>query len=111
MEEEKKSDYIIPKNVKTPYEFFNGYGWKQLFITVLGALFGGLIYLILGLFIHSPFRVVVIALFGTVGAMISISDPRTGKNIISFFKDYKKFNTTPKRYRYKFGEGRDSLDA
>lgn len=107
---ESKDEYIIPKNVNTRFEFFAGFGWIELFVTALGILVGGLVFLVMGMFNHSPFRIVVIALGGAAGFMISYADPRTGKNVISFFKDYKKFTSTPRRYKYKFGEGRDTFD-
>lgn len=101
------SEYIIPKNVKTRFEFFPGYGWRELFITMFGLLIGYLFYRLLGIFTTSPFRLFIIVLFGSLAVAISLSDPRTGKNIIDFYKDYKRFNSHPKRYIYKFGEGRD----
>lgn len=107
LSDKDKDSYLIPKNVKTRFEFFNGFGWRELFLTLTGIAIGSVIYILSGLFTDSIFRVIIIFVFGAIGFFASHSDPRTGKNVIDFLRDLKMYKSKQKRYMYVFGKGRE----
>lgn len=96
--------YIIPKNVKSKFEFFPGFGWKELFLSLLFFLVGIGIYFFMGLFTKSMFRMVVVALITGTGALFVMEDPRTGTSFLSFITNYKKYKSRPRRYQYRFNK-------
>ncbi|MBV6717202.1 PrgI family mobile element protein [Paenibacillus chitinolyticus] len=99
--------YLIPKNVGSRFEFFEGFGMKELIFCVLGALLGIGISSLLSLFIASlAAKIIPIAVCTAVAFFVVKEDPRLGKSVISTFKDQRKFLSKPRRYFYIFGEGR-----
>lgn len=56
-EELNKNDneimYLIPANVSTRFEFFPGFGWKELRACAIAILIGGLIFLLTGFISHT----------------------------------------------------------
>jgi len=97
--------YIIPKNVKTKFEFFSGFGWKELFISVLFLLLGAVAFFLMGIFTTSMFRLIVVAMITAIGVFIGIEDPRSGRSFIGFVSDYRKYKNKPHRYEYRFKKG------
>ena len=47
--ESKTTKYLVPANVSVKFEFFEGFGWRELFAVIVAAAFGFLIYLALGI--------------------------------------------------------------
>jgi uncharacterized membrane protein (Fun14 family) len=48
-QEKKVTQYLIPANVTTRFEFFEGFGWSELKIVVIACLIGTAIFWLLGL--------------------------------------------------------------
>lgn len=98
--------YLIPKNVKTRFEFFTGFGWRELLITAIGLAIGGIIFYIVSIFTDSIFALIIIALGVGGGYLISKPDPRTGQNLLELIHNFKSFKSKTHTYYYVFGEGR-----
>jgi hypothetical protein len=96
--------YIIPKNVKSKFEFFPGFGWKELFISLIFLLVGVGLFFLSGLFTRSMFRVIFIALTTATGILFVIEDPRSG-SFLKFVQSYRKYKRKPRRYEYRFKRG------
>lgn len=99
-------EYLIPENVKTRFEFFPGLGWKELFITLIGGIFGTIVFFILSMFVGHPARLLVIPIITLFGYMFSKPDPRTGMSFLDLLQNFRQFKTRTKKYYYVFGSGR-----
>lgn len=99
--------YLIPRNVGGRFEFFEGFGIKELIFCALGALIGLGLTFLLDLFSVSRFvKILPVPAITAVVFFIVKVDPRLGTSMISSFINQKKFISKPRRYFYIFGEGR-----
>lgn len=48
--EQKVTQYSVPTNVSTKYEFFPGFGWYELKIVSIALVIGAVVFFITGLF-------------------------------------------------------------
>jgi hypothetical protein len=99
-------NFLIPKNVRTRFEFFNGFGFKELFMLLAGIGVGGGLSLIIYLITHSLFSFVFTALFGSIGFIAGKPDPRTGMNGLGHFKAMRAFQSKQRLFFYRHGDGR-----
>lgn len=99
-------NFLIPKNVRTRFEFFAGFGFKELFLLLAGIIIGGGISTIIYLITHSLFSFLLTALFGTVGFILGKPDPRTGMNGLTHFKAMRAFQSKQRLFFYRHGSGR-----
>lgn len=99
--------YLVPKNVKTRFEFFTGFGWKELFITLIGFVIGVALFFIIGLITKSMLRILILIIPTIAAFMICRADPRTGLNLLQLINNFKNFKTKTQTYFYIFGEGRN----
>lgn len=99
--------YLIPRNVTQKFEFFPGFSWLELGLTLAGAAAGILLFVIVGVFTDSLARVLIVAFTTAVGFFVSKGDPRTGKTLLSLINDAKAWKTSQRRYFYYFGTGGD----
>ena len=106
---EESKGYLIPKNVKTRFEIFEGFGWKELFMTLAGVAVGGIFFFLLGLLTKSFARIFIVALFGSAGFSLGKENPKNGLSLLTFLISLKEFQKRPKRYYYIFGSGREDL--
>jgi hypothetical protein len=99
--------YLIPKNVGGKFEFFEGFGMKEMFYCLIGVAIGVGITFILSSF-HSPIimRILPIPIFTGAVFFAVKRDPRLGKSILSNIADQKKFMSKTQKYFYVYGEGR-----
>lgn len=98
--------YIVPKNVKTRFEFFEGFGWKEFFVTIIGAAVGGIITTILFSITKSIFAILPIGIGGAIAFVISRPDPRTGISPMDYVKSSRNFQKKTKLYFYVKGGGK-----
>ncbi|WP_274655577.1 PrgI family protein [Paenibacillus humicola] len=100
------ANYIVPKNVKSRFEFVTGFGWRELFIMLagvcIGLIAGGFVFVLM----QSVFSIGLIGLGGGIGFFIGRTDPRTGKNALDLLRDFRHYQSKPRRYLYIFGSGR-----
>lgn len=99
-------NFLIPKNVRTRFEFFNGFGFKELFYLVAGIVVGGSISTLIYLITHSLFSFLIAAVFGAIGFIAGKPDPRTGLNGLNHFKAMRAFQSKKKLFFYRHGDGR-----
>ena len=98
---------MIPKNVRARLEFFPGFGFRELGITVLGLGIGAIISFLIYLITNHVFSFLFAVIGCTFGFLLSKPEPHTGKSPLSLIKDIRQYNSKPKRYYYRFGEGRN----
>jgi uncharacterized membrane protein YhiD involved in acid resistance len=99
-------NYLIPKNVKARFEFFSGFGFKELLWLLAGIGLGAGISMLVYLVTHSLFSFIVTALFGTIGFIAGKPDPRTGLNGVDHFKAMRAFQSKRRLFFYRHGDGR-----
>jgi hypothetical protein len=99
-------EFLIPKNVRTRFEFFTGFGFKELFMLLAGIVVGGGLSFLVFLITHSLFSFLLTALFGSIGFIAGKRDPRTGLNGIDHFKAMRAFQSKQRLFFYRHGDGR-----
>ncbi len=97
--------YLIPRNVRQHFEFFPGFGWRELFLTLIGFAAGLFLFFLFGLFTQSLGRAFLIVFTTAAAFFIGKGDSQTGRSILSLFNDYKVWRTKQQRYLYYFGTG------
>jgi len=98
--------YVIPKNVHARFEFFTGFGFKELGIVLIAALIGFSLGSIIWFFSGSKVPFLLCVPTAAFGFFLSRPNPRTGRSALSLIKDSRAFNSKQKRYFYRFGSGR-----
>ncbi len=98
--------YLIPENVKSRFEFFPGFGFYELLITLIGVVIGAIIYFIISVFTNHPVALVAIPIVAGGGFMLSKPDKRTGMSVLAMIENFKQFKTRQKKFYYVFGSGR-----
>lgn len=91
--------YQVPKNISAKFEFFPGFGWKELFFVLAGLLTGFLLYLFLSIFIKSPVRYLAIFVPAGLAYFLSVPGP-DGNSVINLVKHYLRWSRKQKRYLY-----------
>lgn len=91
--------YQVPRNVVARFEFFPGFGWKELFFVLAGLLTGLFFYLLLGIFTKSPARYMAIFIPAGLSYFLSVPGP-DGNSVISLIKCYLKWSKKQKKYLY-----------
>ena len=109
--DEKVTQYLVPANVSTRFEFFTGFGWHELRIVAGAITFGLLIFL--GLGVVSPgipafSRGFAIIIPGAGTFLLVKKDPSTGMSLLKLLNSAKQFQQKQKRYMYKYGSGSGS---
>lgn len=98
--------YVIPKNINTRFEIFEGFGMRELAYIGLTGLIGLCLGLIIWFFTKQPGWMGLAIPTGSIGFFFGKPNPRTGRNSFDLIRDIRRFNAKPKRYYYKFGDGR-----
>lgn len=99
--------YLVPRNVGGRFEFFEGFGIKELIYCAFGALIGlGLTYVFSMITSSAIAKLIPVPGITALVFFIVREDPRLGKSILSNTFDQRKFLSKPRRYFYVFGEGR-----
>ena len=95
--------YLIPRNISQRFEFFPGWGWKELFILLAALGIGAVLAFSLSVVTLSPARFLSIVILGGIGYMATqpvMADGSTALQILSYMKRYRQ---AQKLYLYKRG--------
>ncbi|MBJ6360505.1 PrgI family protein [Paenibacillus sp. GCM10012307] len=103
-------NFLIPKNVSSKFEFFNGFGFKELFMMLAGLIIGGTIATPLLFITNSIFSILPAVLFTTIGFILGKPDLRTGRNGLDHLMAMRQYRRKRKKYFYRFGHGRRKED-
>lgn len=98
--------YLIPKNVGGRFEFFEGFGIKELIYCAISALLALGLSLLIGLFTSSLFRFSPVPLIVYATFMLVRIDPRLGRSLLENIVTVNTYHGKPKRYDYVYGDGR-----
>jgi hypothetical protein len=103
--DENEQEYLIPRNVSTRFMFIPGFGWRELFIGLIGLGIGLILFFIVSIFTESMLRIFLVFIPTIAAIMLTISDPKTGVSLMQLLKDLKEFNMSVRKYYYRFGSG------
>lgn len=93
--------YLIPRNISKRFEFFPGFGWMELLITLIAAVVGLGISFLLGLIMLHPGRF-LISLFTTgVGYMAGKPIMPDGSTALDMILHMKNFASSQKLYLFE----------
>lgn len=102
--ENKVTHYLIPANVRTRFEFFNGFGWKELILTMIIAAISYGINKILGFFnIHTMIKFILLIFPIAISIVITIET--NGVSIKKDLRNMRNYSKKQKRYLYKYKSG------
>lgn len=137
-QEKRVTQYLIPANVTTRFEFFEGFGWYELKIVTIALIIGSLIFFALGIPKHTvkvtnplgldtttaidnaqpeyksqPIvptlpRALAILVPGISAFVVVKRNPSTGMSFITILKAAREFKHKQKRYLYKYNSGREN---
>jgi len=103
--------YTIPKNVRTRYEIFPGFGFRELLITATGSLIGIAVFFLMSLFkLPIPLTIILSVIFPAAAFLLSMPNPRTNVSLLIMIKHFRTYRARQNRYFYVFGGGRINED-
>ena len=95
--------YLIPRNISKRFEFFPGWGWKELFILLVALCIGTALAFTLGLLTSSPVRFLCIVLLGGIGYMVTQPVMADGSTALQIFFYMQRYRQDQKLYLYRRG--------
>lgn len=133
MDDEGKrvTEYLVPANVTTRFEFFEGFGWYEFRIVLITLAIGTAIFFLLGIpsktvrltsgifqgygdgklkrvSIIPPGARALFILIPVLGAyLVSKRDKTSNMSLLTIIKSSKEFKKKQKLYLYKYNSGRE----
>jgi len=95
--------YLIPRNISKRFEFFPGWGLKELFILLFALGIGAALAFILGLVTSGPARFLFIVLFGGIGYTATLPVMADGSTALQILFYMQRFRQDQKLYLYRRG--------
>lgn len=99
--------YFIPRNIKTRFEFIDGFGFYELFVFLIFAGIGGGISFFVYFLTKKFFSFLLFILISAAGFIGVRKDPRMGNSFFDLIIEFKSFSSKQQTYFYEFGTGRD----
>ncbi len=91
----------IPIGVKTENELFNGFGRSELFQSILGSLFGGVVAALLWLIAGNVALTVVAVLSGIFGSIMMCTKDQNNQSVVDQIRDMIRFQHSQQIYPYR----------
>lgn len=95
--------YIIPRNISKRFEFFPGWGWRELLVTAVGVGIGLTFSFLISLATPGPAKYAPVIIFGAIGYTASRPVMADGSTAIQIVKYIQRFKYSQKRYLYQKG--------
>jgi hypothetical protein len=89
--------------VKTENEFFPGFGKKEMLQALIGAVFGGVIALIVYLVSGNVAYTMIAALSGIAGSVMMVTKDQFNMSVVSQVGNLVRFSKSQKVYPYTYG--------
>jgi type IV secretory pathway VirB3-like protein len=99
--------YLIPKNIRTRFEFFQGFGAFELFLTISFIAVGLIVSFLVFFLSKHMLSFLIVIFFGALGLLVVKKDPRFGLSILELIFEYKHFYSKQRTYFYRYGSGRE----
>jgi len=94
----EKNQLYIPVNIKTRFEFFDGFGFPELGVTSIVALISGLIAFFVGDIYNG-------ALFVLISASMVVTLTRKNQynqSVMDMIKVFMRFHQKQQKYKYEY---------
>lgn len=92
--------YLIPRNISKKFEFFPGWGWKELCITLSAAAVGLGFSSLLGLVISSPGRYLAALFITGIAYLSTLQIMPDGSSALDMIHHLRRFRAGQKLYLY-----------
>lgn len=91
-------EYLVPANVVTRFEFFSGFGWREMAITLVGIVLGGAFFAGLAL-VHAPVaaRLAVWAMCGAASYLITRRVDGV-YSLLDYIRLWRRWSSRPREY-------------
>lgn len=97
--------YLIPRNVMTKFQFFPGFGWLELGLTLAGAALGAGLWLVLGP-VGAPLGLRLICFVVPPAAAYFVTRPAPdGTSLLVLLRRWRAFGRRQRLYLYVTGRG------
>ncbi len=93
----------IPMGVKTQNEFFPGFGKKEALQALVGALFGGVVALIVNLVSGNVAYTMIAVLSGIAGSVMMTTKDQYNMSVVTQVANLIRFSRGQKVYPYSYG--------
>ena len=97
---EANTGLYIPVNIKTRFEFFDGYGMKELIPTIIAALVSGVVAFIVHTVAGGMIMPVLIVLVTIAASVMSLAKGENNMSVIDQTKCVLRFSREQKNYPY-----------
>ncbi len=102
MEQTRRESLYIPVNIKTRYEFFDGYGIAELFYSALTAAVTGCIALTIYAATNNTVLCVLIVLVSVAASVMALSKDQSNQSILDQLRFMVRFMRGQKKYPYAY---------
>ena len=94
----------IPMGVKTENEFFSGFGKKEFFQSLIGAVFALVISLIIYLVSGNVAYTMIGVLAGIAGSVMMVTKDQYNMSVVNQVANLVRFSRSQKVYPYVYGK-------
>ena len=100
---EKGNTLYIPMNIKTRFEFVNGFGLKELFITaIVTAISAGTAVIYNSVTQGDMFSSILIVLISGAVTGTCVTKNQYNQSVVDMIRLFIRFYTTQRKYPYKY---------
>ena len=94
----------IPMGVKTENEFFTGFGKKELLQAAIGAIFVGVVSLVIFLVSENVAYTMIGILSGIAGSVMMTTKDQYNMSVVTQIANLVRFSHSQKVYPYIYGK-------
>ena len=106
MDEEKQvTQYIVPANVTTQFEFFPGFGWKQFFPVAIAVVLGIILFMILSK-LETIIRLIILVV-PVVSTFALVKKGDNGMSLADMIRHMRDFKKKQNRYLYIYNSAKE----
>ena len=102
MENATTTNLYIPVNIKTRFEFFDGYGVKELIPTVIAALVSGFFAFVIHALAGGTIMPVLLVLITVAASVMALSKGDNNMSVVDQTKCVLSFMRDQRKYPYHF---------
>ena len=100
----EQTNLYIPVNIKTRFEFFDGYGVKELIPTIFAALMSGVIAFIVHAVTGGAIMSVLIVLVTVAASVTALAKGEHNMSVVDQTKCVLRFLREQRKYPYHYSE-------
>jgi thiamine phosphate synthase YjbQ (UPF0047 family) len=100
--DENINTLYIPTNIKTRFEFFDGFGFTELAITTLVTAFSIFIAIIIEALTHDFYKGVLVVLVTMATTAMAVKKNEINQSITDMVRLSFRFINTQQKYKYKY---------